>query len=91
MSRVDRDKLFASLESQGEPKVREDLASGAVYGGDKAGLVELWLARKDRARAEASNLEQRNIARSAKNAAWAAAIAAIIAAIAAVIALLSSG
>src|SRR5450432_1084723 len=47
----DIDEFFAKLEAAGEEAVRAKYAQRA-YGTDKRPLVELWFARKDRARAE---------------------------------------
>ncbi len=80
--------MYAEFEATGEAVVRERLIIehyGSV-GNYRRGFAEEWLQLQEEARREASNLEQNQIARSAKNAAWAAAIAAIIAAICAVIA-----
>jgi hypothetical protein len=49
----DVDEFFAKLDAAGEDAVRAKYAQRA-YGTDKRPLVELWLARKDRARAEAA-------------------------------------
>ena len=69
--------FYATLEELGEAKVRERLATGA-WGklGPKVELANVWVDEKDRARASASESEQIEIARSAKEAAWVAAEAA---------------
>lgn len=89
-------EVWAKYDAIGEDEVRKRIVS-KNYAGQNLALAQEWLRRKDQERAEvessrkdASNREQINIARSAKNAAWIAAIAAIVAAIAAVIALTSS-
>lgn len=74
----------------GEPTVREAVALKRY--GKRQAAAEHWLAMKDQSRETESErerrlerVEDRRIARSAKNAAWIAAIAAIIAAISAII------
>ena len=83
---------YDDFERDGESKVRENVALGRYQPKNEA-LAKEWLRQKGQARDElsaresrAANLEDRRIARSAKNAAWIAAITAIIAAIAAIIA-----
>ena len=73
---ADHSKFFDQLEEDGEDKVRTLLASGAIYGSDKKGLVVEWLARKDEERRAAALAAEMEIVRSAKDAAWAAADAA---------------
>jgi hypothetical protein len=78
MSRwFDKDVFYAQLEEDGEEKVRDNLLSKR-YGdvSNKKAFAEEWLAQRERARNEASQSEQIEIARSAKDAAWEAAAAA---------------
>jgi hypothetical protein len=77
---------FGDFERTGEETVRRNLALGA-YTSQHMSLAREWLAKRDRARNDASNAKQIHIARSAKNAAWGSATAAIIAAICAAIAI----
>jgi len=91
----DRRALFAEFEKLGEPEVRRRHTSGE-YDHSPAfkQAASQWLLPKEeaeRSRRDASQVEQIEIARSAKNAAWAAAIAAIVAAIVAIIAALIAG
>jgi hypothetical protein len=51
---ITADELWPKLDADGEDKVREKLAQG-VYGQQKIPLVNEWLARKDRQRADAAN------------------------------------
>jgi hypothetical protein len=87
----DRDEFYAELLKLGEDKVRDNLLS-KVYGdvGNKRTYAEAWLAQRERARSEASNLEHLRIAKSANTAAWIAAISAIIAIICAIISIVIS-
>jgi hypothetical protein len=87
-----QDELFTEFERDGEALVRQRLIIEhyGPPGAYRRGFAEEWLRLREELRRQASNLEQINIARSAKNAAWAAAIAAILAAICAVIAVAQS-
>lgn len=69
MPPVDPNKFFAELEKLGEDEARKRLASKAVYGGDKAALVEEWLRRKDQERSDAVKREEISVARAAADAA----------------------
>jgi hypothetical protein len=69
------DQFFAKLEEIGEPIVRLNIAAG-IYNQTRLQLAQEWVARRDRARMEASQAEEMTIARSANEAAWAAARAA---------------
>ena len=80
---IDADELKKRLKKTGEPKVRERLASN-VYGLEERGVVEEWLASKERQVNRQTTREQLDIAKSAKHAAWIAAGAAIISAAAAI-------
>jgi hypothetical protein len=89
--------LFAEFQRDGEQAIRERVAARQYTDPRKHGLAKIWLEEKDRAREAArqkslrlERAEQRQMVRSAKNAAWAAAIAAAIAAICAAIAILLS-
>jgi hypothetical protein len=57
---------FGDFERTGEETVRRNLALGA-YTSQHMSLAREWLAKRDRARNDASNAEQIRIARSAKN------------------------
>jgi hypothetical protein len=78
------EQFFAELEALGEPKVGEFVAAGR-WGkvGPRFELAKEWLRQKAELRRTASESEQTEIARSAKDAAWAAAEAAKEAAVAA--------
>lgn len=76
MPLVNPDKFFADLDQDGEDSVRKKYASRAIYGSDKAPLVEEWLRRKDQERVEHSRSEEIKIARRASEAAERAACAA---------------
>jgi len=84
-----KDEYYAEFEKIDEPRVRERINLGQ-FGERKRKYAQGWLEQIERSRNDVSNLEQRAIARSAKNAAWAAAIAAIIAAIAAAVSIFIS-
>lgn len=71
---------WQEFEAVGEKAIRQKLST-TVYSADNRRIAQDWLDFKDRSRNEASNLEQRRTARSAKTAAWIAATAATIAAI----------
>jgi len=87
---IDKEELFASLESSGEKTVREKLAQ-KVYGPQKIDLVHEWLRQKEElrineatsradsaaSRAESATLEQLRLTRRANIAAYIAAAAAI--------------
>ena len=83
---IDKEKLWSELESMGEDEVMLSIAHNR-YNQAKLALVYEWLRRQESSRNESSRIEQRRIARSAKNAAWTAAIAAIMAAVCAIVAL----
>jgi len=72
-----KDELWADLAALGEDKVREQLVTG-FYGevGERHALVVEWLRVQDDARKQASQAEQAETARSAKDAAREAASAA---------------
>jgi len=81
---AEKEEFWAELDEVGETEVRVRLAT-KIYGdiNNKGSLAREWLMRKDQAREsarelrnEASRVEQIDIARSAKDAAWAAARAA---------------
>ena len=81
-SEEERLRHEAELEEMGEAKVRKAAAT-RLYTGRHGGWTEEWLAARDQAQvtsdaavARASQSEQIDIARSAKDAAWAAARAA---------------
>jgi hypothetical protein len=78
------DDPFRRFEEAGEQQVRINLAR-KTYDSRRTHLAEAWLAQKERSSGEAASVEQRRIARSAKNAAWVAATAAIIAVVVAAI------
>lgn len=87
----DKEKLFKDrVRAMSETEARIALNSPAYASSDKKRWI-LDVIREFEAerlkRADDFNIEQIEIARSAKNAAWIAAIAAIIAAIVAIIAL----
>jgi type IV secretory pathway component VirB8 len=90
---LDKDEAFKTFEAKGEAQVHEDIAQNR-YSEERTLLAEEWFRQKAQERSdeverhnEASSLEQRATARSAKNAAWTAAIAATIAAVCAIIAI----
>ena len=70
--------FYDGFERDGEDAVRHNLALGR-YGEERRRLAQEWIRRKEATRADASNSEQIEIARSAKEAAWEAARAANIA------------
>lgn len=74
---ISKADFWAELDRLGEEQVRENLLRKA-YGdvGSKHDFVLEWLRVKESERKEASQSEQTEIARSAKDAAWAAAEAA---------------
>jgi hypothetical protein len=89
---LNKEEQFKAFEAKGVTQVREDIAQRR-YNEERTLLAKEWFRQKAQERSdeaerrnEASSLEQRTIARSAKNAAWTAAIAAIIAAVCAIIA-----
>lgn len=77
MAEIDESTLRADLEVLGEAEVRKRAAMG-LYGtsNKKRRYVDQWLDQLVRSRSDASQAEQIDIARSAKDAAWAAADAA---------------
>ena len=68
-------KIWTICEERGEEWVREGVAQ-CRWGERNLPFVQLWLERRESARNDASNAEQIDIARSAKDAAWEAARAA---------------
>jgi Trk-type K+ transport system membrane component len=83
----DEPDVSEHLESLGESQVRLLLLTGGLPGMRRPAIIK-WLTekeREERRRNEASQIEQNQIALSAKKAAWIAAIAAIVAAIVAII------
>jgi hypothetical protein len=80
-------KIIPYLESLGAPHVRLKL-SVRGFPAPRESVVIKWLAKmeeEERARSDASQIEQNQTALSAKKAAWIAAIAATAAAIVAII------
>lgn len=71
-------KLWPELEQLGEDQVRQKLAQGC-YRSENIPLVQEWLNRKESIRLGSEKSEDRNIARSAKNASWAAVLIALAA------------
>jgi CHASE3 domain sensor protein len=70
------DKLLKEIDEVGEVEVRRRLKIGNHYARWKAAYLETELERRERAVSDASQSEQTDIARSARDAAWAAADAA---------------
>jgi hypothetical protein len=70
---------FAEFEADGEETVRNNLALGK-YREENRRYAERWIEIRERSKIDASNAEQLDIARSAKNAAVEAAAAARVAA-----------
>ncbi len=68
-------KIWTICEERGEDWVREGVAE-CKWNEKSLPFVELWLQRRESVRNEASQAEQMDIARSAKDAAWEAARAA---------------
>src|SRR3990172_2933812 len=69
-----RESFWAELEELGEEEVRTRVSTGTYSSGNKKReLAQQWLSDSERARNEASQSEQIDIARSAKDAAWEAA------------------
>jgi hypothetical protein len=67
--------VVKDLERAGEAKVRDQMTRGLLDAQTEM-VARKWLQVKERERADASQAEQIEIARSAKDAAWAAAEAA---------------
>lgn len=84
-----KEQFWAGLEKLGEDVVRERIIA-KTYNDVRRGLAEEWLRLREEERMEASQSEQIDIARSAKDAAWEAARAAHNANIIATLALIAA-